>query len=89
VADDAREALETEAGRYAAVPAYAANFARQGAQPLDTALPQRDGDLAAGVAAYLEGVDEVVLRAITRSGGLDELIGFAETAGAALGLARS
>ncbi|MDH2442484.1 LLM class flavin-dependent oxidoreductase [Amnibacterium sp. CER49] len=88
VEDDAREALETEARRYAAVPAYAANFARQGVGPLDTVLPRDDADLAAGVAAYLEGVDEVVLRAITRSGGLDELIGFAETAGAALGLPR-
>jgi alkanesulfonate monooxygenase SsuD/methylene tetrahydromethanopterin reductase-like flavin-dependent oxidoreductase (luciferase family) len=58
--------LAEEGARYAAIPAYADNFKRMGAEPVATAI-------AAGTAAAIpaalrtwEGaVDEVVLRAIT------------------------
>ncbi len=58
--------LEREAAQYASYPAYAANFARLGVEAIDTTLPQRGEDLAAGVNAYRGGVDELVLRASRR-----------------------
>lgn len=68
----ARPALLSEAGRYESVPSYAANFERLGMRALDATI---DG------AERLESfdvVDEVVLRAITPSGSLEELVRFAE-----------
>ncbi|MDQ1129182.1 LLM class flavin-dependent oxidoreductase [Microbacterium sp. SORGH_AS_0888] len=56
--------LREEAARYGSYPQYAANFARLGIAPGDTVLTADDGDVAAGLAAYREAVDEVVLRAI-------------------------
>lgn len=53
-------ALDAEAARYGAAPAYAANFAREGFGPLDTVI--RPGGLASAVRAY--DVDELVLRAV-------------------------
>ncbi|WP_350348711.1 LLM class flavin-dependent oxidoreductase [Agromyces sp. G08B096] len=75
IVDDAsRPALEQEAARYARIPAYAANLERQGAQAMDATLTSADG-----LAAY-DIVDELVLRAITPTGSLDELVDFAEAA---------
>ncbi|MRG59310.1 LLM class flavin-dependent oxidoreductase [Agromyces sp. CFH 90414] len=74
IADQAaRPALEEEAARYAAVPAYAANFERQGVAAIDATLATADG-----LAAY-DVVDELVLRAITPTGSLAELQRFVET----------
>ena len=84
VDDGARPALEAEAERYAAVPAYAANFTRMGVRPIDTTLPGPAGDLADGIAAYRAGVDEVVLRAITPTGSVAELVRFVESVAALL-----
>ncbi|MDQ1512941.1 MAG: hypothetical protein QOC59_783, partial [Microbacteriaceae bacterium] len=78
----ARSALESEADRYGSIPAYAANFARLGVRPIETTLPAEHGDLAAGIAAYRDGVDEVVLRAVTASGSVDELLRFIDLASA-------
>lgn len=76
---------DEEARRYGGYPAYAANFARLGIDPLDTVLPPRDGrGFAEGAAAYAASVDELVLRAITSGGELDEYVRFVETAGALL-----
>lgn len=74
-------ARDEEAHRYATYPAYAANFARLGMDPLDTVLPAPgDGDIAAGVAAYTRNVDELVLRAITAGGTVDDHVRFVEAA---------
>lgn len=79
VDEAARPVLEREAAQYASYPAYAANFARLGIDAMDTTLPRGGGDLAAGVAAYGDA-DELVLRAITPTGGLDELLAFVDRA---------
>jgi len=71
----ARAALETETAQYASYPAYAANFARLGIDPLDTTL-----DLGRpGVVDALEReVDELVLRAVTATGSEAELVALVE-----------
>jgi alkanesulfonate monooxygenase SsuD/methylene tetrahydromethanopterin reductase-like flavin-dependent oxidoreductase (luciferase family) len=72
----ARTRLETEAARYAAYPAYAAHFDREGLDPLDTVV-DRDPDR---VAAYRHAVDEVVLRAIVAAETEADYLEFAEAA---------
>jgi len=58
--------LQDEADRYAAIPAYGANFARLGVKPAETGIvadtPQA---VASALARWRGAVDEVVLRAIT------------------------
>jgi alkanesulfonate monooxygenase SsuD/methylene tetrahydromethanopterin reductase-like flavin-dependent oxidoreductase (luciferase family) len=85
VDEAARPVLEREAAQYASYPAYAANFARLGVEAIDTTLPRGGGDLADGVAAYRGAVDELVLRAITPTGSLDDLLAFVDRAAALLG----
>jgi alkanesulfonate monooxygenase SsuD/methylene tetrahydromethanopterin reductase-like flavin-dependent oxidoreductase (luciferase family) len=80
VDDAARPALEREAAQYASYPAYAANFARLGIQSIDTTLPRAGDDLVAGVAAYRASIDELVLRAITPTGSIDDLLAFVDRA---------
>jgi alkanesulfonate monooxygenase SsuD/methylene tetrahydromethanopterin reductase-like flavin-dependent oxidoreductase (luciferase family) len=79
VDEAARPVLEREAAQYASYPAYAANFARLGITAMDTTLPRAGEGLTAGVAAY-GAVDELVLRAITPTGALDELLAFVDRA---------
>jgi hypothetical protein len=76
--------LERESAQYASYPAYAANFERLGVAAIDTTLPRVDADLASGVAAYA-AVDELVLRAITPTGSLDDLLAFVDRAAEQLG----
>lgn len=71
---DAIPALDEEAQRYAGYPAYAANFARLGVQAAETLI--RPAALRDRIAAYRAAADEVVLRAITASGSLDEHLRF-------------
>jgi len=55
-----------EADRYAGIPAYAANFARMGVKPIDTAIAvDKPADVPAALAKWRGAVDEVVLRAVT------------------------
>jgi alkanesulfonate monooxygenase SsuD/methylene tetrahydromethanopterin reductase-like flavin-dependent oxidoreductase (luciferase family) len=62
----ARETLLREAGRYAAIPAYADHFARMGGKPVETAIAALSPDAIAPALGQWEGaVDQVVLRAIT------------------------
>ena len=70
--------LLAEAARYAAIPNYAANFARLGCGPLDTAIDP--ATVAERVAAYVGAVDEVVLRAMTRDETPDDFARFVERA---------
>ena len=61
LSSNALPALEAEAARYGSYPAYAANFERIGATPMQTTISDtsRIGD-------YLAVVDELVLRVIVR-----------------------
>jgi len=77
----ATAALAEEAARYAAIPSYAANFARLGVDVSDTVLPQPSDDgIAAGVRRYRGAVDELVLRAITPDTRLDSYLRFVDCA---------
>lgn len=80
---DAIPALDEEAQRYAGYPAYAANFARLGVQAAETLI--RPAALRDRIAAYRAAADEVVLRAITASGSLDEHLRFIDAVAEALG----
>lgn len=74
--EGARSALEREADRYAAVPSYAANFDRLGIRAIDATM-----DGPSGLRAF-DVVDEIVLRAVTPTGSLEELERFVEDAAA-------
>jgi alkanesulfonate monooxygenase SsuD/methylene tetrahydromethanopterin reductase-like flavin-dependent oxidoreductase (luciferase family) len=77
----ARERLAEEADRYAAIPAYAANFARMGAKPVETAIAvERADEIATALRAWAGVVDEVVLRAITARDTVDENLALVEAA---------
>jgi len=61
----AADRLAEEGARYAAIPAYAANFQRMGVKPVDTAIAAPTPEaLATALTAWRDAVDEVVLRAI-------------------------
>jgi alkanesulfonate monooxygenase SsuD/methylene tetrahydromethanopterin reductase-like flavin-dependent oxidoreductase (luciferase family) len=65
--------LGEEGARYATIPAYAANFARMGLKPVDTAIAvQRPEALAPALGAWRGVVDEVVIRAITATDTVEE-----------------
>lgn len=70
-----------EADRYAAIPAYAANFERMGVKPIETAIA---ADTPAAVRPALEqwrgAVDEVVLRAVTANDTMDESLALVRAA---------
>lgn len=75
-------ALDEETARYAGYPAYAANFARLGLAAADTVI--RPADLRDRIGAYRAGVDEVVLRAITPTGSVDEHLRFIDAVAEAI-----
>jgi alkanesulfonate monooxygenase SsuD/methylene tetrahydromethanopterin reductase-like flavin-dependent oxidoreductase (luciferase family) len=61
----AAKRLNDEGGRYAAIPAYGAHFARMGVKPVDTAIAATSPEgIGTALAAWHGAVDEVVLRAI-------------------------
>ena len=69
----AAEKVRAEAARYAAVPAYAANFARMGTKPEDTAIAVATAaEVAPALAKWQGAVDEVVLRALPAQDTLEE-----------------
>jgi alkanesulfonate monooxygenase SsuD/methylene tetrahydromethanopterin reductase-like flavin-dependent oxidoreductase (luciferase family) len=71
----AHERLLGEANRYAAIPAYGANFERMGVKPETTAIaPHAPGEIAPALAKWRGVVDEVVLRAITATDTVDETL---------------
>jgi alkanesulfonate monooxygenase SsuD/methylene tetrahydromethanopterin reductase-like flavin-dependent oxidoreductase (luciferase family) len=71
----AHDRLLGEANRYAAIPAYGANFTRMGVKPETTAIaahtPQ---EIATALAKWRGVVDEVVLRAITATDTVDDTL---------------
>ncbi|WP_438352420.1 LLM class flavin-dependent oxidoreductase [Microbacterium sp. CJ88] len=80
----ADERLDEETARYASYPSYAANFARLGISAADTVV--RAPGIAARVAAYRAHVDELVLRAITRTDDVADYLRFIDDAAAELAL---
>jgi alkanesulfonate monooxygenase SsuD/methylene tetrahydromethanopterin reductase-like flavin-dependent oxidoreductase (luciferase family) len=67
------EKLGEEGARYAAIPAYAANFARMGVKPVETAIGVQTADaIGPALARWRGAVDEVVLRAITSKDTVEE-----------------
>lgn len=76
--------LAAETARYASYPAYAANFARMGVDAAATTFPDERA-LGSGVPAYLDAVDEVVLRAVTPDDTLESYLGFIARAAALVG----
>ncbi len=62
----AGDRLQEEANRYAAIPAYGANFTRMGLKPVETTIAAENRDaVRRGLAKWQGAVDEVVIRAIT------------------------
>jgi alkanesulfonate monooxygenase SsuD/methylene tetrahydromethanopterin reductase-like flavin-dependent oxidoreductase (luciferase family) len=62
----AAEKLGDEGARYAAIPAYGANFTRMGVKPVDTAIAgQTPEAIRSGLSHWEGSVDEIVIRAIT------------------------
>lgn len=71
----ALDRLQKEADRYAAIPAYAANFTRMGVKPVETAIAARSPDAVAPALARWQGaVDEVVLRAVPAQDTVEETV---------------
>ncbi|MFC7404343.1 LLM class flavin-dependent oxidoreductase [Georgenia alba] len=69
----AREVAHREAEKYAAIPTYAANFARHGYQPIESAVLADDAaGIRTGLEPFPDEVDELVARAVTASDGLEE-----------------
>jgi alkanesulfonate monooxygenase SsuD/methylene tetrahydromethanopterin reductase-like flavin-dependent oxidoreductase (luciferase family) len=66
VGSAACDRLAEEGARYAAIPAYAANFARMGVKPVETAVAAQDPQAVRPALDQWQGVvDEIVVRAIT------------------------
>jgi alkanesulfonate monooxygenase SsuD/methylene tetrahydromethanopterin reductase-like flavin-dependent oxidoreductase (luciferase family) len=80
----ARERLDTEMWRYAAIPSYAANFARAGMDADETVLDVGTQLVSQRLEQYRDAVDEVVLRAITPADSIEDYISFIDEAQALL-----
>lgn len=73
--------LAEEAARYAAIPAYAAHFARMGADPMETAIAARNPwAVRPALDAWRGAVDELVLRAITANDTVEENVALLQAA---------
>ena len=65
--------MHAEAGRYAAIPAYGANFDRMGLKSIDTAIMAETASAIAPALTAWDGViDDVVVRAITAQDTLED-----------------
>src|SRR5262249_9432488 len=72
-AADAR--LADEIARYGSIPSYERHLRRMGATGRDTCVVGGDRDtMQAGIAAFEAVLDETVVRAITPTDGLDDLL---------------
>jgi alkanesulfonate monooxygenase SsuD/methylene tetrahydromethanopterin reductase-like flavin-dependent oxidoreductase (luciferase family) len=73
--------LDQEGARYAAIPAYAANFARMGVKPVETAVAVATPEALAPALGRWEGVvDEIVLRAITAKDTVEDTVALVRAA---------
>ena len=63
------------------IPAYAANFARMGLKPVETAIAAESPDaIRRGLAKWQGVVDEVVIRAITAKDTVEEHVALVRAA---------
>jgi alkanesulfonate monooxygenase SsuD/methylene tetrahydromethanopterin reductase-like flavin-dependent oxidoreductase (luciferase family) len=77
----AHDRLLGEANRYAAIPAYGANFERMGVKPETTAIAAHTApEIATALAKWRGVVDEVVLRAITATDTVDDTVALVRAA---------
>lgn len=77
----AHDKLLGEANRYAAIPAYGANFVRMGVKPETTAIAAyTQQEIAPALAKWRGAVDEVVLRAITATDTVEENVALVRAA---------
>jgi alkanesulfonate monooxygenase SsuD/methylene tetrahydromethanopterin reductase-like flavin-dependent oxidoreductase (luciferase family) len=77
----AHDRLLGEANRYAAIPAYGANFERMGVKPETTAIAAHSSqEIATALAKWRGVVDEVVLRAITATDTVEETVALVRAA---------
>jgi hypothetical protein len=61
----ARDRLRGEAERYGAIPAYAANFERMGASPMETCVAvDRPEDVPKALEVWTGVLDDLVIRVI-------------------------
>ncbi len=73
--------LQDEADRYAAIPAYGANFARIGVKPAETGIVADTAQaVTKALAAWRGAVDEVVIRAITAADTVDDNVALVRAA---------
>ena len=82
---DSHRRLHVEKHRYATIPSYAANFARQRAHIDETVLDAGSHPIADRLDSYRTAVDEVVLRAITPTDSIEDHLNFVNEAKAFLG----
>ncbi|HXU91934.1 MAG TPA: LLM class flavin-dependent oxidoreductase [Methylomirabilota bacterium] len=76
-----RPRLQEEADRYGKIPAYAANFARMGVKPIDTTImAETPAALHTAIARWHGIVDELVLRAITPTDSVEEIVALVRAA---------
>jgi alkanesulfonate monooxygenase SsuD/methylene tetrahydromethanopterin reductase-like flavin-dependent oxidoreductase (luciferase family) len=79
--DASIDRFRQEAGRYAAIPQYAAHFKRQGVEAADTGvLGTTHEEIQRGLAAWDGVVDEVVVRAIPAHDTVGEALQILEAA---------
>src|SRR3989441_448238 len=77
----AGDRLQEEANRYAAIPAYGANFTRMGLKPVETTIAAENRDaVRRGLAKWQGAVDEVVIRAITAKDTVEEHVALVRAA---------
>jgi len=70
-----------EGGRYAAIPAYKANFDRMGVKPEATAIVADSPAEVTRALARWEGViDEIILRALPADDGVDSTLALVRAA---------
>jgi alkanesulfonate monooxygenase SsuD/methylene tetrahydromethanopterin reductase-like flavin-dependent oxidoreductase (luciferase family) len=76
-----RQRMEAECARYGAFLHYAAHFARQKVEPIDTTILAPDaGELQERLSAYEVVLDHVVVRAITPADSPDEILELVDAA---------
>ncbi|MBV9279789.1 MAG: LLM class flavin-dependent oxidoreductase [Chloroflexi bacterium] len=81
LSDRAADRLRREAGNYEAIPQYAAHFKRMGVSAAATAVTgAAPEDVRRGLAAWDGVVDEVVVRAITASDTVEDVMPLLEAA---------
>jgi alkanesulfonate monooxygenase SsuD/methylene tetrahydromethanopterin reductase-like flavin-dependent oxidoreductase (luciferase family) len=78
----ARPAMQQEADRYGAIPAYAANFTRMGKQPIETTIAAATtADVRKAIDQWQgSGVDELIFRAIVAADTVEENLKLVEAA---------